>query len=716
VNGQAVERETPSGERVLQRVVLPLDADHDILPLYIESAVNQGADEVRTGALAGAQSGGQSDAGDSAPPADNAVGGSQGAPVSASSTVTGRHSLSVRDGDILSLGSYFNAFPAGYWQRWSTITAVRLRLRLVGAGAVIVQRTTSKGYVMRVESRQVRCTEPETVEFDLPLKTFIDGGWYWFDLAADGARLQLLSGEWVADTDRTTQGTVTIGITTFNRPTFCVDQLESLGNQPEVLAILDEILIVDQGTQKVVDDPRYAGAAERLGGRVRVVDQPNLGGSGGFSRAMDETVIKGDSTYCLLLDDDVVSEPEGILRVVTFADLARTSTIVGGQMLSLYSRCVLHAYGEAVAQYRWFWGPAPGTFHGMDFGRQSLRSTPWLHRRVDVDYNGWWMCLIPADVIRKVGLSVPMFIKWDDAEYGMRARDAGFPTVTLPGVAVWHVPWHEKDDTVDWQAYFHRRNRIVAALLHSPYDHGGRLIVESFDMQIKYLLAMQYSAAELGLMAIEDVLEGPGRLHRDVARRIPELRALRKGYPDAQMANDLEDFPPPRRPKPPRKGKTPTAPETPLGLMRNVALGALSQLKPVRETSRRNPEIALPHLYQHWWRLARVDSALVSSADGSSAAWYQRDNEQFRNLLARSVTLHLRLWRQWSALTETYRTALPEVSSAESWRHTIEHFAELDGSETGSTETGSTETGSTETGSTETGSTGTGSIGTGSAT
>ncbi len=87
------------------------------------------------------------------------------------------------------------------------------------------------------------------------------------------------------------------------------------------------------------------------------------------------------------------------------------------------------------------------------------------------------MCLIPTAVIREIGLSLPMFIKWDDAEFGLRAGEAGYPTVTLPGVAVWHVPWTEKDDTLDWQAYFHERNRLISALLHSPYDHGGRLVL-----------------------------------------------------------------------------------------------------------------------------------------------------------------------------------------------------------------------------------------------
>ena len=45
-----------------------------------------------------------------------------------------------------------------------------------------------------------------------------------------------------------------------------------------------------------------------------------------------------------------------------------------------------------------------------------------MHRRIDVDYNGWWMCLIPTSIlIREIGLALPVFIKWDDVEYGIRA-------------------------------------------------------------------------------------------------------------------------------------------------------------------------------------------------------------------------------------------------------------------------------------------------------
>ena len=182
---------------------------------------------------------------------------------------------------------------------------------------------------------------------------------------------------------------------------------------------------------------------------------------------------------------------------------------------------------------------------------------------------------------------------------------------------------------------------------------------------------MQYSAAELGLLAIEDLLEGPGRMHRDVRKRMAELREIRSTHTDSQAQDDLEKFPPPRRPKPPRRGALPKPPRTKIALLRSAATGSLRQLLPVRETSRRNPELAVPHLMLQWWRLGQVDSALVSSADGSTASWYQRDQDQFRALLARSIRVHLQLWRRWDSLCDDYRAALPELTSPQTWRDTI---------------------------------------------
>src|SRR4029078_6828852 len=126
---------------------------------------------------------------------------------------------------------------------------------------------------------------------------------------------------------------------------------------------------------------------------------------------------------------------------------------------------------------------------------------------------------------------------------------------TFPGAAVWHVPWTDKNDALDWQAYFHVRNRFVAALLHSPYPRGGKLIREDFTYSIAHLVSMQYSTVELRNLALEDVLAGPQGLHAQLPTRLGEVDALRKQFTDAQLEPAREAFPETRRKKPPRKGR-----------------------------------------------------------------------------------------------------------------------------------------------------------------
>ncbi|MEJ7743866.1 MAG: hypothetical protein WKF73_15790 [Nocardioidaceae bacterium] len=165
---------------------------------------------------------------------------------------------------------------------------------------------------------------------------------------------------------------------------------------------------------------------------------------------------------------------------------------------------------------------------------------------------------------------------------------------------------------------------------------------------------MQYGPAEMGLMAIEDILDGPHRMHRDVLERLPELRELRKHYDDSKSHSDLDAFPAPKRRKPPRKGKEPTTPTGKVGRAKTMLAGAVRQVAPVRQSARVNPEANVPHVDLKWWLLSQFDSALVSSADGSAVSWYKRNPELFRDLMARSVALHARLAKEWPQLVATY--------------------------------------------------------------
>jgi galactofuranosylgalactofuranosylrhamnosyl-N-acetylglucosaminyl-diphospho-decaprenol beta-1,5/1,6-galactofuranosyltransferase len=649
--------------RVLQRVVLPADRDMDVLPLYVD--LDRPQLDVDKSPLTMTQRG-------KLPPTE------PNAQVEPDPhAVLGRYRYQVDDNQRASFGTYFNGFAASYWRMWTVVQTVTLNVRVSGTDAsVLVYRSMPNGRAQRVDSAIVE-GDAGDFSFDLPLSPFGDGGWYWFDVVAGPAGATLEEASWVADVpaDRAQSGTVSIGITTMNRPDFCAKLLAQIGGDADVHAVLDEVIVAEQGTQKVVDDPGFATAQEALGDKLRIIEQGNMGGSGGYARAQYETLEAGRSTYMMCMDDDVVCEPESIVRAVTFGDLCRTPTIVGGHMFSLYAKSRLHSFGEIINPYRFWWMSPPTVETDWDFAERNLRSSRWLHRRIDVDFNGWFMCLIPTQVLREVGLSLPLFIKWDDSEFGVRAREGGFPTVTLPGAAVWHVPWTDKNDALDWQSYFHQRNRTIAALLHSPYEHGGRVVRESFNHQVKHLFSMQYSTAELRHRALEDVLAGPERLHGELLSKLPELRALRQQYDDARTQAEPDAFPSVKRKKPPKRGQDPTLPKNRVGQLVSAATSAVRQARPIRDLAKRHPEARLAAMDAKWWMIAQFDSVVVSMPDGTSAAWYKRDQEEFKSLLARTIEIHQRLHREWPQLAQRYRDSLADITSPETWAKTFEASA-----------------------------------------
>ncbi|OIU86613.1 glycosyltransferase [Microbacterium sp. AR7-10] len=633
---------------VLQNVVFPLDRDPDLLPLYADPETWSVIDEepVRVSNVAHL------------------------------GNILGRHRARIVSGRRVSLGTYFNAFPASYWQHWTSIRQVRLTVRTSGPATILVYRSNGGGVRQRIDTREV--TGEASTSFDLSLTEYSDGGWIWFDIVADEKNAVLEGAQWTTEQEPVRHGKASLGITTYNKPDYCVDTLKALAASPDALEFVDRIFLIDQGTQLVAEQEGYDDVAADLGETLQVIRQGNLGGSGGFARSMHETLQRPESDFVQLLDDDVRIEPESLRRSIVFARYATTPVLVGGHMFDLLDRPKLHGWAEVVDEHPFMWRNLYQEKMPHDFGSANLRQSPLLHMRMDADYNGWWMCLIPLDAIRKVGLSLPAFIKWDDAEFCLRAGKAGFPTVSLPGVALWHVSWVNKDDSIDWQAYFHARNRIVAGLLHSNAPRGGRLLKHSLRVDLKHLMMMQYYPVALRARALRDVLSGPAHMRENLATAMPGARKLAADFPETVVNRD------PNRVLHSRKGRqvykhlkqhqfdSPTGLRLRWFTLRTLFAHWLHTPDPANVAQ---PEVEFGKGDAHWWRVPRFDSVLVSSADGSGKNVYTRDRAQYRRMLTESVRLHRRLRRNWPKLQAEYRAALPQLVSDDSWRRIFEEQA-----------------------------------------
>ncbi|MDK8827388.1 MULTISPECIES: glycosyltransferase [unclassified Corynebacterium] len=629
-----------------------------------------------------------------------------------------RTSATIPAGDEVSFETYFNAFPASYWRRWTNLDNVVLRLELSGTARVDIYRSKIDGARIAVTGEvvgdlgaaaegaeaKVDGKDVHVCEIPVPLTQFEDGGWIWFDLTCE-TDVVIHSAGWYSDIEAPSQtypdgtehpapeGRVTIGIPTFNRPTDAVAALEALSSDSEVDAIIDAVLMPDQGTKHPADEPGFDAVAEHFGDRLRIFPQGNLGGSGGYSRIMYEALggpdsdskRATDSPFILYMDDDIAIEPDSILRAVAVGRFAKSPMLVGGQMLNLQERSHLHSMGEVIGRHDFMWTSAPHVHYDHDFYAHPLRDrgehgtnatgevvdSKDLHRRIDVEFNGWWMCLIPRVAAETIGQPLPLFIKWDDAEYGLRAGTAGFPTATWPGVAIWHMAWSDKDDAIDWQAYFHLRNRLIVAALQHEGDAAG--IVRSMrKATFKHLLCLEYSTVAIQNEAMKDFLAGPEHLFDILESSLPRINALRKSFPDAVVLPSAGDLPKPSGiPGVPTKdvgGR--------LGKLKKVgwlAKGLLHSVRPENSEHHAVPQANLAPLEARWFSLSRLDGATVTTADGRGVVYRQRDRDKAKALLEESWELQKQVEERFEQMQARYRAAYDDLTSRKAWANVFEN-------------------------------------------
>lgn len=249
---------TEQNLRIVQRVIFPANRDLDTLPLYVDPDTST---VQRSGR-------GSSDV--------QAVGMTRQLHPE---DILDRGSVQVRRGERLSFGSYFNAFPASYWRKWTIATKTVLHLETEGEGTIIVYRSNARGASQRVDSVLVEGSASN--DFELTLAPFGDGGWYWFDLIAGGDGMTLKSAHWAVPDEGRTQGRVTLGVTTFNRADYCLETIKAIDGDPGLREILAELIIVDQGNKRSPTKPvstlslnpwaTSSGSSTRATSAVRVV-------------------------------------------------------------------------------------------------------------------------------------------------------------------------------------------------------------------------------------------------------------------------------------------------------------------------------------------------------------------------------------------------------------------------------------------------------------
>lgn len=442
-------------------------------------------------------------------------------------------------------------------------------------------------------------------------------------------------------------------------PTFCREddataQARAFADMPFVA----RVLVIDQGGTlaghapfgELVKEHRPRGRATG----IELLEQPNLGGSGGYARGMLAS-LDDPSQAVFLSDDDALISEESLRRLLTFQALAVVPTILGTGLLDADSPAdapTLLTAAEHVERSTFFWRSADGMRGPLDLAGTTPADWDALLPRTSADYAGWWGTLLPPGAVGRLGLPAPFFLKWDDAEYGLRASARGYSTMVLPGASVTHPSWDAYRTQMSWSARILHRNRLATAAAHRA---GRGVLADSLAHQLKHVLSGLHLTARLWDEGARAALAGPEAwLGRDLGTARADGQAVVDAWRERQ--------------RPRTEGLEPTR-TTPFSLPAGALRALARVLSPVRAP---RSVLEIPADEVSWRTVLGADAVIITSARGERIDAFAIEGHDDRSLLLRVLRTHVRLALRWGRLRRRYARALPRWTTAGAWREILE--------------------------------------------
>ncbi len=262
---------------------------------------------------------------------------------------------------------------------------------------------------------------------------------------------------------------VAVVIVTFNRADLlsrCLDGLAASTRKPDAVIVVNNAS--EDHTREVLDD--YSGLALQP-----LHSEENLGGAGGFHLGVQAAYEQGFDRIWLM-DDDVVPEP-GCLEVLLAHDgpcLMAVREDLEGNLCEKAATKFDLANPLAIRPKRQSVEDAYGTRAAMP-------------PEVPIDNVAFEGFMVKREVIDAVGLPDPgFFIFYDDVDFALRARRAGFPIVALrDAVLVRQLDFNQQHDMRGWKGYYMYRNLFV---VHFRYGENALVRLKPYLVTLAVLL------------------------------------------------------------------------------------------------------------------------------------------------------------------------------------------------------------------------------------
>lgn len=238
-------------------------------------------------------------------------------------------------------------------------------------------------------------------------------------------------------------------VVTRDRPELLRDVLYALHRQERPL---DRIIVVDNASAAPTVALLALLRASGTCGDLDVLrSEHNLGGAGGFALGL-QAACEGGADWVWLLDDDAVPQADalGALEVAAAAAGPDCGAVCGA----------VREFGQLARAHRRRYGRLTGLERALP--KSSYGGDP-----VAIDTGSFVGFMVAAAAVAQVGLPEPaFFLSYDDTDYSLRLRRAGFTLWLAPASVIEHLRsagGRLRAGPVGPRHYFNIRNRIVTA-------------------------------------------------------------------------------------------------------------------------------------------------------------------------------------------------------------------------------------------------------------
>lgn len=391
--------------------------------------------------------------------------------------------------------TYFNYFSSSKWLKYTKIKKFDLNLNIKG-------KFTFKliyAYIVdgEVQNDVVKILDLESdekkdflISYDFSLDAF--EGMYYFELEGKEKNSMFFSAEYQTDIEILNKIRIGIIFCTFKREVFIKRNLELIRLLSKEVSSKIEIFVVDNA--KTLSENLFTNNNEHL------IKNKNTGGAGGFTRGLIEILQNFPYiTHALLMDDDILLNIIAVERSISFLEFIKEENkdlFIGGATLRLDKKNIQLEAGAV-------WNNSLLYNLKSNFDLENDRFLLINNLEESFSYNAWVFLCIPISKISLNNLPLPVFVRGDDMEYGIRLIDK---LLLVNGIGVWHVPVHNKYSS--FMTYYVLRNILI---LNSLYDINFK-VNDAIKLLIKRVarecMYYRYDNVELVFKAYKDFLSG----------------------------------------------------------------------------------------------------------------------------------------------------------------------------------------------------------------